>query len=95
MKGMILLMNYFYRINERRQLTRAMIIGFLLGSAATIAITNLLNRSSYYHDNNESYMNDEGEVDITIETFPENTASSKATESQESYITLSTPDTNV
>ena len=95
MKGMILLMNYFYRINERRQLTKAMIIGGLLGSAATIAIINLLNRSSYYYDNNESYMNDEGEVDITIDTFPESKASSKSAESQESYITLNTQDSNV
>lgn len=95
MKGMILLMNYFYRVNERRKLTNAMVIGALLGSAATIAIINIINRSKFYYDNNESYMNDEGEVDITVETFPENTASSKAAESQESYITLNTQDTTI
>ena len=93
MKGMILLMNYFYRINERRKVTNAMIIGALLGSAATIAIINIINRSKFYYDNNESYMNDEGEVDITVETFPENTDCSKTEENQESYITLNTEDT--
>ena len=95
MKGMILLMNYFYRINERRKVTNAMIIGALVGSAATLAIISLLNRSSFYYDNNESYMNDEGEVDITVETFPENLASTKTEASQDSYITLNTQDTTV
>ncbi len=95
MKGMILLMNYFYRVNERRKLANAMVIGAVLGSVATIAIINLINRSNFYYDNNDSYMNDEGEVDITVETFPEEASSSNAKEAEESYITLNTQDTTV
>ena len=92
---MILLMNYFYRINERRKLTNAMLIGAVLGSVATIVAFSLINKTNFYYDNDDSYINDEGEVDITVETFPDNIASSKTEDTEDSYITLSTEDNSL
>ena len=67
MKGMIMLMNYFYRMNTRRTAAKYMFLGIALGSVATALVIK------YMDSLNEAIVEnllgqEDGEIDLFSST---------------------------
>ncbi len=66
-KGMIILMNYLYHMNQRKKAINNMLLGVAIGSVATYLIINYLNnRITLSDEDYYDYSVDGGDPDINI-----------------------------